>query len=310
MKRLVLTYCIQAKVRSSLKVVKSTQRRKKMKIKVVTDSSADLSQDIVRELGITTVPLYVRFGDEIFRERVTITDEEFYKRLTEGPVHPSTIQPGPNDFIEVYQKLSREAEGILSIHISSKLSGTHNSAIQAKNMMTSSVPIEIVDSQSVSAALGLIVIAAAKLAGQQKDLKEVVKETNEMIGKTHLLGLLDTLKYVEKGGRIGKARALLGTMLNIKPLLTLKDGEVVPAGQVRTRKKGMEQLLSMVETAKQIDDVAVAYNTTREDAESLSKQIASLAAKPKVRVFKLGTTLGVHTGPGTLIVALRGTLPK
>ncbi len=200
-----------------------------MKIKVVTDSSADLSADIVKELGITVVPLYVRFGDEIFRERVTISDDEFYKRLTEGPVHPATIQPGPNDFLEVYQKLAKEADGILSVHISSKLSGTLNSAIQAKNMMTTSIPIEIVDSKTVSAALGLVVIAAVELAGQQKDLQQVVKKTEEMTNNTHILCLLDTLKYLEKGGRIGKAKALLGTVLNIKPLLTLKEGEVVPA---------------------------------------------------------------------------------
>jgi DegV family protein with EDD domain len=281
-----------------------------MKIKIVTDTSADLSAEIAKELGITIVPLYVRFGDEVFRERVTISDEEFYKRLIEGTIHPSTVQPGPNDFLKVYQNLAQEADGIVSIHISSNLSGAVSSAILAKNMITTDIPLEVIDSQTVSVALGLITIVAAESASQGKGFPQVLEETKEAINNIHSLCLLDTLKYLEKGGRIGKARALLGTVLNIKPLITVKDGEVVPVGQVRSRSKGIEQLLKFVKGATEIEDIAVGYSTTEDDAESLSQQIASIFTKPKVRLLRLGTTLGVHTGPGSLIVSLRGKMPK
>lgn len=282
----------------------------KVKIKIVTDSSADLSAEIAKELGITIVPLYVKFGDEVFRERVTISDEEFYKRLIEGTIHPSTIQPGPNDFLKVYQNLAQEADAIVSIHISSKLSGTVNSAILAKNMITADIPLEVIDSQSVSVALGLIAIVAAESASQGEDFQQVLEETKEAINNIYSLCLLDTLKYLEKGGRIGKARALLGTVLNIKPLITVKDGEVVPAGQVRSRSNGIEQLLKFVKGATEIEDIAVGYSTSEDDAESLSQQITSILTKPKVRLLRLGTTLGVHTGPGSLIVSLRGKMPE
>ncbi len=209
-----------------------------MAVKIVTDSSADLPAELIKELGISVVPLYVRFGDEVYRERVSITDDEFYQKLVHGPVHPVTIQPGPQDFVEVYKKLVREADGIVSIHLSSKLSGTYNSALQAKEMVgEGGCPIEVVDSGSITMAMGLVCIAAAEAAKAGKDLEQVLDGVKQDVPNAHLLALFDTLKYLQLGGRIGKAKALLGSILNVKPLITLKDGEVMPAGQVRTRAK-------------------------------------------------------------------------
>jgi len=276
-----------------------------MVVKIVTDSSADLSPQLAQELGITVVPLYVRFGDEVYRDRVDITEDEFYQRLKTDPIHPNTIQPTPQDFVDVYQKLSQEADGIVSIHISSRLSGTCNSALQAKEQIEKGCPIEVVDSKVLTMGLGFISMTAAKIAKAGEDLEKVVAEVKQTIPNTRIFGLLDTLKYLLLGGRIGKAKALLGSILNVKPLLTLKDGEVMPAGQVRTRSKGMDRLFEFVKNAKNIQDLAVVYNTTPQEAQTLTERIGSIFAREQIKLARLGPMLGVHMGPGALVVALR-----
>ena len=282
-----------------------------MAVKIVTDSSADLPAQLAQELGITVVPLYVRFGDEVYRERVNITDEEFYHKLIHGPVHPVTIQPGPQDFVEVYKKLVQEADGIVSIHLSSKLSGTYNSALQAKEMVgEGGCPIEVVDSGSITMAMGLVCIAAAEAAKAGKDLEQVLDGVKQDVPNAHLLGLFDTLKYLQLGGRIGKAKALVGSILNVKPLITLKNGEVMPAGQVRTRAKGIERLVDFVKSASSIEAVAVGYTTTPDEAQSLAKQLSAIFTKEPVKIAQLGTTLGVHAGPGTLLATFKGKLAE
>ena len=279
-----------------------------MTIKIVTDSSADLPVPTAQELGISVVPLYVRFGDEVYRERADLTDEEFYQKLLHGTVHPVTIQPKPQDFAEVCQKLSEEADGIVSIHISSKLGGTLNSALQAKKMIESKCPIEMVDSQAVSMILGLITIAAAEAAKAGKGLQQVLDVVKEAIHNTYTLVLPDTLKYLLLGGRIGKAKALLGSVLNVKPLISLGGGEVVPVGQVRSHAKGIERLFDFVKSATRIEDLAILYSTTLDEAQALSQRVASIFTEGEVRLARLGTTLGVHLGPGALAIALRGEM--
>ncbi len=276
-----------------------------MAIKIVTDSSADLPAQLAQELGITVVPLYVRFGEEVYRERVEISEEDFYRRLFHGPIHPVTIQPNPQDFANVYQKLSPEADGIVSIHISSKLSGTCNSASQGREGIEKGCPIEVIDSQVLTVGLGLICIAAATVAKTGADLQQVVKEVKQTLPNVHLLALVDTLKYLLLGGRIGKAKALVGSLLNVKPLLTLEEGEVVPRGQARTRSKGIERLFDFVAKATNIQDLAVAYSTTPDEAQTLAERIGSIFTKQPVKIVRLGTTLGVHMGPGALAVAFR-----
>ena len=280
-----------------------------MTVKIVTDSSCDLPAEIVQELGITVVPLYVRFGEEVYREQVDISLDEFYQKLEHGPIHPVTIQPSPQDFVTAYQKVAPEADGIVSIHISSKLSGTCNSALQGKKLLEKDFPIEVVDSQIITVGLALICIAAAKMAKAGESLDSVVEEVKQMIPNIRLLALLDTLKYLQKGGRIGKAKALLGSILNVKPMITLKEGEVVPAGQTRSRSKGIERLFSFVESTSNIEDLAIAYNTTPDEAQALAERLGSIFTKEAVRVIRLGTTLGVHMGPGGLAIGIRGKKP-
>ena len=277
-----------------------------MTVKIVTDSSADLPSPVIEELGITVVPLYVRFGETVYGDRVDISEDEFYHRLQHDPVHPNTVQPTPQDFAEVYQKLSQKADGIVSIHISSKLSGTYNSAIQGKELVEKRCPIEVIDSQTLTMSLGLLNIVAAKAAKAGKGLPEVIEEVKQIIPDIHLLFLLDTLKYLLLGGRIGKAKALLGSVLNVKPMLTLRDGEILPAGQTRTRSKGIERLIDFVKNATDIQELAVVYNTTPDEAQTLAERIGSIIPKEKISVARVGPMLGVHAGPGALAVALRG----
>jgi DegV family protein with EDD domain len=201
--------------------------------------------------------------------------------------------------------VSKDADAIVSIHISTKLSGTCNSALQGKELIEKGCPIEVVDSQSVTLGLGLTSIAAASVAKAGKGLKEVLAEVTRAIPNTDLLGLLDTLKYLLLGGRIGKAKALLGSLLNVKPMLKLQDGEVVPAGQVRTRSKGIDRLFDFAKSAVNIEDLAVVYNTTPDEAQSLAERIGSIFPKEKIRIARIGPMLGVHFGPGALVVVLR-----
>ena len=276
-----------------------------MTIKVVTDSSADLPPQLAEELGITVVPLYVRFGEEVYRDRVDISEDEFYQRLLHDPIHPSTVQPTPQDFVDVYQKLSQEADGIISIHISSKLSATYNSAQRGKELVETECPIEVVDSGLVTMGLGMLVTAANTLAKSGKSVPQIEEEVERIIPSIHLLGLLDTLKYLVLGGRIGKAKALLGSVLAVKPILTMKDGELEPAGQVRTRANGIDGLFDFAKNAIDIQDLAIVYSTTPDEAQTLAKRMGSVFPKERIRLARLGPALGVHGGPGILFVALR-----
>jgi len=276
-----------------------------MPVKIVTDSGADLPEELAKELGITVVPIYVRFGEEVYRDRVTITEDEFYERLTHDPVHPSTTQPGPQDFLEAYQKLSADADGIVSIHISGKLSGTCNSALMARDMLEGGCPVEVVDSETLSMSVGLIAIAAAEMAKAGESMDKIVEAVKKAVPETYLFFLLDTLEYLKRGGRIGKAKALLGSILSVKPMLTIKDGELVPAGQARTRAKGIDKLFDFVENAGNIKDLAVVYNTTPDEAQVLAERLGSVFDKEKIRMARVGPGLGVHGGPGAILVSFR-----
>jgi DegV family protein with EDD domain len=274
-----------------------------MTVKIVTDSSSDLPKNLADQLGITVVPLYVRFGDEVFRDLVEITHDEFYRRLAEGTVHPSSIQPSPQDFSTVYKTLAKDSNGIISIHISSKLSGTYNSALQAKSDVTN-IPIEVIDSEILSMGLGIIAIEAAKLANKGAQLQDIRQSIKKNLSEIHLMGLLDTLKYVLLGGRIGKAKALLGTLFNIKPVLSLRDGEVIPIGQVRSRNKGIERLFEFVRTGTNVSTLSVVYNTTPDEANILADRIAreKIISRDKIIISRIGPLLGVHLGPGSIVV--------
>jgi DegV family protein with EDD domain len=278
-------------------------------VKIVTDSTADLPASVIEELGISVVPLYVRFGEQVYRDQVDINHDEFYQRLQHGPVHPNTTQPTPQDFTDMYQRLAGEADGIVSIHISSKLSGTVNSAIQGKASVEAKCPIEVVDSQATTMGLGMLVVMAAEAARDGKSLTEIVELVKSTIPHIHILFFVDTLKYLELGGRIGKAKALAGSILNVTPMLALKDGDLKPVGYIRTRSKGVRRLVEFASSATDIEELAVIYSTTPDEAQALVESLDPVFSKEKITVARLGPVVGVHAGPGTLAVILRGNMP-
>jgi len=276
-----------------------------MAVKIVTDSTADLPQNLARELDITVVPVYVRFGNKVYRDRVDISEDEFYRRLQHDSIHPNTMQPSPQDFIDTYKKLSDRADGIVSIHVTGKLSGTFSSAMRAKETLGEKYPIEVIDSQVVTMGLGQIAIAANNIAQSGENLREVAETVKKMIPRIRLLGLLDTLKYLALGGRIGKVKALLSLILSVKPLLTMKNGELVPYGRVRSRSQGIERLFDFARDAGNIQDLAIIYNTTLKEAHALADRIDPIFPKERIQLSRLGPALGVHAGPGILFVSIR-----
>ena len=284
-----------------------------MAVKIVTDSSADIPPQLLKELDISVVPLYVRFGNDVFRDNVDISNKEFYKKLVDGEIFPATSQPTPLDFKQVYEELAKDADGIVSIHLSAKLSGTIPSALQARESMQSSCPIEIIDSLAITGGLAMICLAAARAAKAGATMEEVVKIANEAVPEIHFMVLFDTLKYLAKGGRIGKAKGLMGAMLNIKPLIGLKDGEVVPLGKARSYSKGMEQQYEFIEKAVregEIKELTVMYNTSPDEANALIERIAPLYPREKIITGEIGPILGTHGGPNMLVVAICGKPAK
>ncbi len=277
-----------------------------MTVKVVTDSTADLPPDLVEEFNIEIVPAYTRFGEEVFKDGVDISRDQFYKRLLSDAVHPSTIQPSPQDFIDVFNRLAKQgAEGIISVNISSPLSGTYNSALQAKEAVTNKIPVAVVDTRFVSMAEGILVLEAARMARNGKKLEEITTAIEQKIPKIKLLICFDTLKYLALGGRIGKVKALLGSVLNVKPIVVIKDGVLVPAGQVRTRKKGIEKLVEFARSAENIQELAVIHSTTPDVAAEVADAIGEFFPRDNIYITQLGSAVGVHAGPGVLGVGIR-----
>ncbi len=275
-----------------------------MVVKIVTDSLSDITSDIARELGITVVPLTVFFGHESFLDRVTITTDEFYHKLSQGTVWPTTTQPPPGDFLDVYNKLAKETDEILVVTLSSKLSGTYQSALQAKAMVEGKCRIEIIDSETVAMGLGLIVISAAKAAQTGVKLDELADSVRKAMPRSHLIAYFDTLKYLAKGGRIGKAQGLLGAMLSIKPILTVKNGEMSPLTRLRSRAAGMDYLCNFVAGFSNIEGLAVEHATTPDDVDKLVERLSSLFPKERIYRSTLSPVVGTYAGPDALAVSV------
>jgi len=271
-----------------------------MTVKIVTDSLSDITSDVAEELGITVVPLYVRFGEEIFRDRVEMTTEEFYRRLVNETALPSTTQPTPNDFIEVFNSLAKETDEILVIVVSSKLSGTYQSALQARDLVKNKCRIEIVDSLSVAMGQGLIVIAAAKAVQTGANLGEAAGLARRAVSRIHLIAYFDTIKYLAKGGRIGRASNLLGSMLSVKPMLTIREGEMAPLTRVRSFNACMDYIYNVVAGFSNIELMAVEHATTPDDADKLVEHISSLFPKESIYRSVISPVVGTYAGPNAL----------
>jgi fatty acid kinase fatty acid binding subunit len=276
-----------------------------MTVKVVVDSTSDIPAQLAKEWGITIVPAYVVFGGKSYRDRLDISEDEVYARLDQDSVFPTTSVPSPQDFADVYNKLADETDEIISIHLTSKESGVYNSALLARQLVTKKCHIEVIDSQSVAMSYGILAIAAAKEAKAGASLEKVTEVVRQAIPRMHLLLVLDTLKYVVRGGRVGKGYGLLGSVLRVKPFLTIRDGKLTLAGVARTRIKAVNRLYDFVEGFPNVSEIAVSYTTTGEEAEALVKRIKLAFPGVPLYLTRVGPVLGTHAGPGAMGVAVR-----
>jgi DegV family protein with EDD domain len=272
---------------------------------IVTDSGVNMPAGMEEEYGIHLVPLKVIFDGHTYRDGVDITPGEFYEKLRAAPELPTTSQPSAGDFVEVYSKLSEEADGIVSIHLSELLSGTFKSALAAQQQVNH-VPIEVIDTRSASLGVGFVVMAAARAAQQGKSMAEVVSAAREVIPKLNVMFVVDTLKYLHMGGRIGGASAMLGTALKIKPLLYLYEGEVNPLERVRSKCRATERMLEIMAQglAEERDGgvlrAAVVHADRLDEALEVKEQVQSRFEPAELYLAELTPAIGTHVGPGTV----------
>ena len=274
------------------------------RIAIVTDSSVNVPSGIQRECGMHVVPLKVIFNGQTFQDGIDLAPARFYELLRAASELPTTSQPSTGDFVEVYSRLSEEADAIVSIHLSELLSGTIKSALAARELVNH-VPIEVVDSRSVSLGLGFMVMAAARAAQQGKGLPEVTAATQRLIPKMNIIFVVDTLKYLHMGGRIGGASAMLGSALKIKPLLHIRDGEVSPLERVRSKCRAIDRMLEIMAQRLEEDSdgvlrAAVVHADRADEALELQEKVLSRFQPAESYLTDLTPAVGVHVGPGTL----------
>jgi DegV family protein with EDD domain len=275
-------------------------------VKIVTDSCSDIPREEAKRLGIAVVPVYVRFGDEVYRDGVDIDSDEFHRKLATSSVHPSTAAPSPGDFAQAYEAAAQETDEIVSIHLTSKLSATYDAAMLGKEIAEKKgCRIEVIDSKGLTMWQGLVAIAAAEAAKAGYSLNQVVDRAHEAIRGMRGLALLDTARYAVKGGRLVKIVSAIESVIHVKLLLTLSDGEIRPAGLVRTRSKGIGRLVEFTRSASHTEDLAIVYSTTPDDAQTIAEHISPLFPSIVPRIVRLGPALCVHFGPGVLGAALR-----
>ncbi len=272
-----------------------------MSIAVVVDSTADIPPHIAADHGISVVPLNVSFGLDTYLDGVTMQAEEFYRRLDASTELPTTSQPLPAKFVEVYEQLGKDHDAIVSIHLSSKLSATHNSAVLAKEELGGEGPrIEVVDTQQASMAHGWVAVAVAQAIASGANLEEAVELANELSGRARFLGLLETIEYLHKGGRIGKAQMFMGSILRIKPMLEVRDGVASPLDRARSKKKGIAKLKNIITEDAPLSHLAVLYTTEREPAEEIAEDVKQYVEGGEVAVARQGPVVGTYLGPGML----------
>ena len=275
-----------------------------MAIKIVTDSTSDLSPEMAQALGVTVVPLEVIFGEDAYREGIDITADEFYERLASSRSLPTTSAPSVGVFQETYERLLGRGDSILSIHISGKLSATVRSAQAAAEAMGKTDRIAVVDSQVVSLGMGFIVQEAVEAARAGAKLDKVKATAEGAVSRAHVFFVVDTLENLRRGGRIGRARAYMGTLLKIKPILALRDGEIYPQERVRTRARALERIVQTAAGFQNVKRVAVGHTTTLDEAERLGERLAMAFPHVDVQVVRLGPVLGTHAGPGIIGVGV------
>ena len=268
-------------------------------VRIITDSACDIPQDIADRLGIVIVPLSIRFGSDEYTDRADLSAEEFWAKCKASTTLPETAAPSPGLFQQAFEAAQAEGcEGVVCITLSSDLSATFQSAKAAAESV-SPFPVTVIDSRTVTIAQGLLAIDAAERAAAGAGYAEVVAQARDTVPRLGLVGVLDTLEHLKKGGRIGSAQALLGSMLAIKPLILVQDGKVAEGGRQRTRAKALDALAKVVTDAAPFERLAVAHGAA-EDLDSLLARLAQLETDTPIIVGDIGPVVGTHGGPGVI----------
>lgn len=271
-------------------------------VKIVTDSLADIPPEIQKELDITSIPCIVRFGDQEFRDRVDLMPSEFYRRLASSPTIPATSQPATGVFEQVYRTLAKSTDQILAIHTIASLSGIFNaSRVAAESIQNAR--IELIDSKQVTMALGWLVILAARAAKEGRSIDEIKEIVQDTAQRVHVIAMLDTLEYAQRGGRLGKGKALVGTLLHVKPLLSVLNGEIVPVENVRTQKRALERLVEIVLGSGPIQELSVIHAQAPQYAKLLQDALSETIPGEQIVMSETGPVLGTHVGPGAVGIA-------
>lgn len=273
-------------------------------VAVVTDSTATLPQELVRQYNIHVVPLYINWDRERYRDGVDMQPREFYQRLRKSATIPTTSGAVQGEFLRFFEDSRGKVDGIVVILVCSDLSAAYNSAVNAREMVTG-IPVEIIDSRISTMAMGFSVIEAAKVASRGGSMEQVIKAARDIIAKVQLFFFLDTLDYLRRGGRVNLPAAVIANLLKVKPILTLKDGKVVPQARPRTRTKAMECLLSLLKE-KATDTplhIAVMHGDDPDGAEYLKKEISLRYNCAELLVTLFTPVMGAHTGPGLVGIA-------
>jgi len=277
-----------------------------MTIKIVTDTASDISPEDARRLNITLVPLYVTFGDKVYRDGVDIGPDDFYRKLEESRIQPFTSSPSPGDFARIYEEVGRDADQIISIHITKKHSATLDSARLGKEMVESKgCHVEVVDSMGVTMWQGTVASAAAKAVMEGCSIQQVRERIQETISQMHGIGLLNTLRYLVKGGRIRESIFRIENILSVKPMITLRDGEIKPLGLVRSWSKGIERIQEFIKSVPSPQNISIIHNTVPNDAQGIIDNLRAALPNAILKLNRLGPALGVHSGPGALLATVQ-----
>lgn len=280
------------------------------RIALVTDTTTNLPAEWAESRGVHVIPVYIRFGDTTYRDGVDMDAATFYRRLKESPTMPATSQPSVGDFLELYRRLSREASAIVSIHLSAEMSGTMASALAAREQLLSESAeppeVHVVDSRATSGASALLVSAAADAIAAGHTASDVVRRVEEVRGRLFSAFVVDTLEYLHRGGRIGLAAHLVGSLLQLKPILYFRDGKVAPLEKVRTARRAKERLLEVVaeRAGGRPIRAAVAHAQAPEEAERIRRHLEQHFDCRELMVVEFSPVVGAHGGPGTVGVAL------
>jgi DegV family protein with EDD domain len=275
-------------------------------VAIVTDSVADLPPQVAEEFGITVVPLVVRFGTELYRDGLDLDPDQFYGKLKTSRALPATSVPPPAAFADAYNKLSEKTNEIVVVCLTSKLSATYQVALQAVGLLKKRCRIEVLDSQWAVMAQGFIAIAAARAARAGASLDEVVDAARHTMRRVDMVAAFDTLEYLERGGRIGKAQAFLGSLLKVNPIICMKNGEVHPLARERSRVRAIDYLYNFVANFGNVEGLAVEYATDSDEADKLVQRLHSKYPQVSIYLTRTSPVIGTHTGPGLIVVSVLG----